>query len=237
MTREPRKLASEIEGRLRPLKDVDAVERARLIFALLWLLPASLIIGAMVTHAAAKILGLSPGMALLVGFVLGFCGPTLVFLFFYEYVIGGSAIFLGKYFSDGSAPQAAPWRGQALSAKGDHAEAVKAFEEEAELYPDDPSPCLWAAAVLVGELDDPEAAIVWYQRAHRAAEISPETDAYVSMRLAELYESTGSERQATVELRRLLEKHPESEYATRARSWLAGLKAQQLREHEAGEDC
>ncbi len=67
-SRGERKYASGIERRKRPLKDVDAVGRARFINAAVWLVPVSIVFFLAVTYAAENKWGLSSGKALLVGF-------------------------------------------------------------------------------------------------------------------------------------------------------------------------
>jgi hypothetical protein len=218
------------------LKDVDATERARLVRAAGCLVPVSLLFFVLVTLSAVQIAGLSPGRAVLVGLVLGLLGPSLLFGLIQLYLVGGVTSLLGRiYFSpEPPLPRAESWRGQALAVRGSHDDAMKVFEDESERYPDDPGPCLLAAAVCLDELNDPENAIAWYLRARRAANLTDETDEYICVRLADICESIGEDSRATVELRRLLERHPDSEFAAAARGWLAILKSRQVEEHEAG---
>ncbi len=226
VNKDDRKYASEIERRKRPLKDVDAVERARFIKAAFWIAPASIVFFMMVMAAASEIWGMSPAMALLVGLVLGLAGPWLAYWFVYRYLIGGTASVIGRlYFSHDSSPRPpTSWRAQALAARGSHAEAVQALEEEAALYPDDPGPCLRAAALCLQELDDPETAVRFFLRAREAADTTPETDAYISIRLASIHEAQGESERERAEMQRLLRLHPDSPHSAAARSRLAALK-------------
>jgi tetratricopeptide (TPR) repeat protein len=219
------------------LKDVDAVERARLVKAGVWLAPASLVFFGMLTAAASRIWGFGPLGALLVGLFLGLLGPWIAYGLIYKYVIGGTATLLGRlYYSDESTPQApTSWRAQALSARGSHAEALKALEEEAAEYPDDPGPCMRAAALCLQELDDPESAVRFFLQARRAQATTPETDAYISVRLADVYESLGEAGQAMTEMSRLLKLHPDSQHAPGARARLAALKRAQAGEQNPAE--
>ncbi|NIR43814.1 MAG: tetratricopeptide repeat protein [Gemmatimonadetes bacterium] len=221
-----KKYASEIERRRRPLKDVDAEDRAQFIRAAVWLAPVSLVFFMFVTAAATDIWGMGPGMALLVGLILGLAGPWLAYGLVYRYVIGGTANLLGKlYYSSEATPQPpTSWRAQALSVRGSHAEALQALQEEVAQYPDDPGPCLKAAAFCWQELDEPEAAIAFYERARKLPGIAAETDQYITIRLADIYESLGRRGPAMRELRRLLDRHPDSHYSAGARTRLAGLK-------------
>jgi tetratricopeptide (TPR) repeat protein len=221
-----KKYASEIERRRRPLKDVDAGDRAQFYKAAVWLAPASLIFFIGVTGAARQIWGLGPGASLLVGLILGLGGPWLAYGLFFKYVIGGTASLLGSlYYSNKATPQPpTSWRAQALSVRGSHAEALEALQEEVALYPDDPGPCLKAAALCLQELDEPEAAIAFFERARGLKGITAENDQYITMRLAAVYESLGQSGAAMKELRRLLDRNPDSRYANGARSRLAELK-------------
>ncbi len=218
----------EIERRRGPLKDVDAVERAYFVKAFGFLFPVSVLFFLLVTLAAVKIGGLGLLQALLFGLLLGLGGPLIVYGIFYFSVAGGATVLFSRLYGGGATGRPRPptsWRGQALSVRGSQAEALKAFEEHAARYPNDPGPCLRAAALCIEELDDPEAAVAWYQRARAAQNVTPETDAYVLARLADVYEAIGEEARAMVELRRLLQLHQESPYAKGARKRLAGLKA------------
>lgn len=218
--------ASSIEGRRKPLRDVDSTARTQLLHALAWLGPVGVVFFAAVTYASLEA-GAGLLHALLVGISLGLAGPLLVFALYDRYVIGGTASLLSRLYGGGTTGTPAPptyWRAQALSARGSHLEALRALEAEIAQDPDGPEAYLRAAALCTAELGDPESAIGWYRRARLAKRITPDTDAYVLMRLAALYESTGNERRAMVELRCILERHPESRYAGTARTRLAELK-------------
>jgi tetratricopeptide (TPR) repeat protein len=235
MEKEPKKkYASKIEQRRRPLKNVDAAARAWFLRAALWLVPTGLMFTILIGAVLAD-RGMPEGKAYLTALAYSFGGLFLVYGFLYFGVIGGTASFLGKIYFSSAAPIKQPksWRGQALAVHGSHKEALKAFEEEAARYPHDPGPCLRAAAVCLEEMDDPESAIAWYLRARQATGLTRETDQYICVRLADLYETLGSEGSASVELRRLLQKHPGSQYAPGARARLAELKMRRTEQHEA----
>ncbi len=236
MSSDPLKPSSESRPPLKRLKDVDAVERARLYSAAAWLAPVSVVFFGFVTFAASQIWGLGLGKSLLFGFFVGLLGPWAAFGLLYKYVIGGTASMLGKlYYSDESTPRApTSWRAQALSVRGSHSEALQALEEEAVEYPDDPGPCLRAAAICLQELDDPESAVRFFLRAREAAGTSSETAAYISVRLADIYESIGSPDEAAREMKRILQLHPDSQHARGARARLAGRKRTQTGEPNPG---
>jgi tetratricopeptide (TPR) repeat protein len=234
---DPLKPSSDLQPPTKRVKDVDSVERVRFLHAAAWLAPVSLVFFGITTRAASQLWGLGPGMSLLIGLSLGLAGPWVAYGLLYKYFIGGTASFLGKlYYSEESTPRAPTgWRAQALSVRGAHSEALQAYEEEAALYPDDPGPCLRAAAFCLQELDDPGLAIRFFLRAREAAGTTPETDAYLSARLAELYEAAGSAEEAASEMRRILEHHPDSQHAAGARARLAALKRIQLGEPNSGQ--
>jgi len=214
------------EGSDKPLKDVDATERAYWFKALAWLVPASIAFFLGVTFVALS-KGAGVAQALLLGLFLGLLGPLLVYAVLLRFVIGGTANYLGRLYGGGTTGTPTPpsyWRAQALSVRGSHREALAALEGEALADPGDPGPCLRAAALCIEELDDPEAALEWYRRARGAAQITAEADAYVSIRMVDLYETRDEVGRAMVELRRLLELHPNSQYAQSARSRLRTLK-------------
>lgn len=229
-----KKYASELEQRRRPLKDVDSAARMWFFRAAFWLIPVGLFFGFLIGTVLAD-RGMPEGKAYLMGLLFGFGSLLLVYGFLYFVVIGGTALLLGRVYMSSAPPIEQPksWRGQALAVHGSHKEAVKAFEEEAARYPHDPRPCLRAAALCLEEMNDPESAIAWYLRARDAAGLTRDTDEYICVRIADICESIGDDSRARVELRRLLEKHPTSDYAAAARSRLATLKARQREEHEA----
>lgn len=234
---EPQKKASEPEQPTRRLKDVDAAERTYFLRAAVWLAPVSLLLFVLMTLAAGQLGGMSAGKALVFGLFFGLLGPWIAYGLFYKYVMGGTASLLGRlYYSDDSTPRApTSWRAQALSVRGLHSEALRAFEEEAAEYPDDPGPCLKAAALCLQELDDPESAIRFFLRAREATGTTAETDAYISVRLADIYEAVGAPDEGALELKRLLQRHPDSQHASGARTRLAALRRGQIGGPNSGE--
>jgi hypothetical protein len=229
------KIDGPIEGRKKPLRDVDSTSRVQLFKALAWFTPTILALSCLSVTAGERA-GLTPVQALLAGVAVGLGGAVFFFVVIYRGVIGGTASLLGRIYTGGSGTPLRPthWRAQALSARGDHADALKALEAALGEDPQDPAPCLRAAALCLEELGDPRSAADWYRRARQASGGDAATDAYVSVRLAELHESQGEPERAMVELRRLVAVHPESRYAPLARKRLADLKKRQL-ESEASE--
>jgi tetratricopeptide (TPR) repeat protein len=207
------------------------------LFVLVWLGSACVVFSLIITLAGMAVLGLSLLQAALLGLFLGIFVPLLIYGLLNYLVVGGVVSFFGRLYGAGDTGSPTPptyWRAQALSAWGAHADALRALEADAARDPGDPRPCLRAAALCVEELDDRESAVAWYLRARGAKRITAETDAYVSLRLADLYESLGRNPRAMFELGRLVELHPESRYTEGARARLAELKIDQMREHESG---
>lgn len=209
------------------LKDVDSGERARHIFAAAWLVPWLLIIAGAVAYFLTQS-GVSPLVSVLVGLLFLVAGLILYFGLFFAGIIHPTAAFLGdSLYGGGTTGTPHPetyWRAEALSARGQHREALDELELAVADNPDDPRPCLMAAKICAQELRDPTNAAAWYRKARQVAEADPELAAYVTMRLAQVYEDVGEPGRAAVELRRLLVQHPESKYAAGARSGLARLK-------------
>lgn len=240
MTEKYSPIDGPVEDRKKRLKDIDAAERAQLIKAAAWLAAPLLVIPMMVAAYARSAKGLSLFATLLLGVGIALGGALFFYVIVYKGGIGGTAALLGRLYGGGSTtgtPMAKSyWRAQALSVRGDHAQALDSLELEALDDPGDPRPCLHAAAICTGELNDSKSAIEWYRRAQSAERIDPETHAYVSTRLVELYEALGEDSRAMVELRRLISLHPDSKYADHARRHLAAIKEQQLETYmdEAG---
>ncbi len=232
MTEKYSPIDGPLEDRKKPLRDVDATERAHLIKAAAWLAAPLLVIPAMVAVYANAAKGLSPFVSVLLGAATSLGGALFFYVIVYKFGIGGTTALFGRlYGGSGSTGTPTPksyWRAQALSVRGDNAQALDSLELEALDDPGDPRPFLRAAAICTGELNDSKSAIEWYRRAQRAERIDPETHTYVSTRLVELYESMGEDGRAMVELRRLISLHPESKYADHARRHLTAIKAQRL---------
>lgn len=235
MTEEYPPIEGPIEDRRKPLKDLDAVERAYFLKAATWLVAPLLVFSVLVVFGSlAK--GFSLLASLFFGIATGLGGAAFSYLVVYRGAIGGTAALFGRLYGVGSTGTPRPktyWRAQALAVRGAHARALDSLELEALDDPGDPGPCLRAAALCAGELDDLEAAIEWYRRARGAKRIDAQTDAYVLTRLVELYETVGEGGRAIVELRRLINQHPESDYAEYARRRLERLRAERFAAHSS----
>ncbi len=211
------------------LKDRDSVETAFRVKALVWLIPVSLIFAGFAAAAAIQI-----GAGGRWGLLIALAVIPVTFLFYFGVVgrvIDGTASFIGQiYGGSRSPPEPTPryWRAEARVARGDIQGALEAYEEEAREFPSDPRLPLKAASLCAEELKEPEAAVEWYLRARAIERLDPETDAYVTSRLTDLYElELDDDESAAREMRRLIREHPDSRYTARARARLAGIRRRQ----------
>ncbi len=223
--------ANDSTQRKRPRapKDVDSATRAQLFFASTWLLPALIVIGIATAGASRFVLGLGPFQSLLAGLAVMVGGSALFYVVVYKGLIGGTASFLGNIYGGSRTPaHRAPAysRAQALAKKGSRVDALAVLEAEVVEDPGNPGPYLAAAAIALDEIGDPHLAADWFRRARVAERITAETSAYVCLRLAEIYEAVGDPGRASVELRRLIELFPDSQYTELARGRLRELKSQ-----------
>jgi hypothetical protein len=224
-----------IEDRRRSLTDIDAPERTYLLKAAAWLFTPLVVLSFFVFYASlAK--GLSLPLALLAGIGTGVGGAAFFYFVMYHGAIGGTTSLLGRlYAGGGGTPRRKTfWEADAALARGEPKVALAALELEVLEDPGDPDPCLRAAIICARDMNDPPAGIEWLLRARAAERIDDESAAYVSLRLAQLYEASGEAGNAMVELRRLLSEHAESKYSEGARRRLAELKREQVGGSESG---
>jgi hypothetical protein len=212
---------------LKPLKDVDSAERAQLIHALAWLLPALVVLGVFTAFAASAILGLGLFLSLLVGLSVILIGFSFFYVIMYKGVIGGTASLLGSIYGGAGSPaqrRPAYSRAQALASRGACDDALAVLEADIFEDPGDAGPYLAAAAICIDNLGDRQRGADFYRRALAAERLNAETGAYICVRLAQLHEAEGDTGRESVELRRLLERYPESLYCAQARRRLKELK-------------
>jgi tetratricopeptide (TPR) repeat protein len=113
---------------------------------------------------------------------------------------------------------------ETLVVRGHLAEAAEAYRERARRPEDRAEATARRAALLAGPLGQPETALVELQ-ALREHPLRPDDDLRVGVALVGIYERLGDPGRAMVELRRLIDLHPERRAIRRLRQELAILKA------------
>ncbi|MGH7580217.1 MAG: tetratricopeptide repeat protein [Gemmatimonadales bacterium] len=117
---------------------------------------------------------------------------------------------------------------ETLVVRGHLDAAAEAYRERAERPRDRVEATVRRAALLAGPLAQPETALVELESLRRSP-LSPADDLRVGAALVELYDRRlGDPGRAMAELRRLIDRYPDSRSARRLRHALAELKAEHL---------
>ena len=117
---------------------------------------------------------------------------------------------------------------QSLAIKGDVAGALESYEAVIAESPNDVEAHVQAAE-LYATSRNTERAIELFRAARSIPALSAAREIYVSNRLIDLYlGAAANDGRALVELRRLIERYPDSDAARRAREALGKLKAQRV---------
>jgi hypothetical protein len=117
---------------------------------------------------------------------------------------------------------------ETLTVRGDFATAAEAYRERAQRRADRVEATVRRAALLGGPLQQPETALVELE-ALRDGKLSPAEDVRVGVALVDLHERRlGDPGRAMVELRRLIDLHPDHASVRRLRRALADLKDQHV---------
>ena len=115
---------------------------------------------------------------------------------------------------------------ETLVARGHLSDAAEAYRQRAQQPADRVEATVRRAALLAGPLGQPETALVELQalREHR---VSADADLRIGVALVDVYERRlGDPGRAMVELRRLIDLHPDRRATVRLRRELATLKAE-----------
>ena len=113
---------------------------------------------------------------------------------------------------------------ETLVVRGDYATAAEAYRERAQRPGQRVEATVRRAALLAGPLQHPETALVELESLRRGT-LSPAEDVRVGVALVDLYERRlGEPGRAMVELRRLIDLHPDYSTVRRLRRALADLK-------------
>jgi hypothetical protein len=118
---------------------------------------------------------------------------------------------------------------ETLEARGHLAEAAEAYGERARNRPDRVEATLRRAALLAGQLGQPELAAAELENLRPAPVLSAREDLRVGLALIDLYEhGLNDPGRAMAELRRLIDKYPTAGGARRLRAALAALKSERF---------
>lgn len=113
---------------------------------------------------------------------------------------------------------------QALAARGDVAGALESYEAVLNASPHDVEAHVQTAE-LYATSGNPSRAIEVFRALRGIPVVSDARDIYASNRLVDLHLAANDQGRALVELRRLIERYPGSDTATRAREALGTIKA------------
>lgn len=175
--------------------------------------------------AREGIVGSGLVLAAIVGAILGGAGAALFVLS----VSRGAGAAFGSFIQPSG--DNTPYERQfsyedSLVMRGDIAGALASYERIIAESPAEAQPRLRAAEVcLKSRLN--ENAESFFRSVQRLPRVSAKDDIYASHRLVDLYRTwPGNETKGLRELRRLVDKYPDTDVATRAREGLASLKSQ-----------
>jgi hypothetical protein len=173
----------------------------------------------------AGIGGFGVVLAVLVGAILGAAGTALFVLS----VSTGAGAAFGSFIQPSG--NRTPYERQfsyedSLVMRGDVAGALASYDRIIAESPDEAQPRLRAAEIcLKSKLNEKAEAL--FRGVQRMPRVTPRDDVYASHRLVDLYRAwPGSETKGLRELRRLIDKYPNTDVAARAREGLVSLKGQ-----------
>jgi hypothetical protein len=124
---------------------------------------------------------------------------------------------------------------ESLAARGDVAGALESYEAVIAERPAEAAPRLKAAELYARRAGNPGRAAVLFREVRNLATVSPRDALYASSRLIDLYDGPLNDPgRALVELRRLVELHPNTDAAAGARKAIARIKEQRARDQGKG---
>jgi tetratricopeptide (TPR) repeat protein len=124
---------------------------------------------------------------------------------------------------------------ESLAARGDVAGALESYEAVIAERPEATAPRLKAAELYARRGGNPRRAAALFREVRELRDASPRDALYASSRLVDLYDGPLDEPgRALVELRRLVELHPNTDVAAGARVAIARIKAQRASEQGDG---
>ena len=203
------------------LRDVDSAGRTRKLQALGWALYGGIPMGAAVGFLSGHLfLGTILGPVLIYGFVMTMAHSAGK---------GASALYMP---SGNSTPKMKEYsRAKALEVRGEHEEAIRAYEVEILDAPEVGEPYLRIARLLRDELKELDLAVHWFRRAQREAALSGGEAIRTHRELAEIFLHTRRDpRRAAPELARLAEAFPDTPDGQWAARELAEIKEEMAKE-------
>ncbi|MDT8340791.1 MAG: hypothetical protein RQ751_04695 [Longimicrobiales bacterium] len=196
------------------LRDRDPAARARLLKVVLWTLFPALFMGGAVWFRSGFLAGAGAFLLVSVSGAGGALALTEL-----------AARAAGRLVHPSTGHRHREFSGPAaLAARGLHADAVAAYEALAREFPEDPEPCLGAARICGGPLEDVEAALRWFRTARRRG-LSEGGARIVIREIVEAAERSGNGLLAAPDLARHADEHEGTDEGRWARDRLRGLKA------------
>ena len=191
-----------------------------------------MIIPAVAGASVGAALGIRAGLpfgavvsAVIVGGVLGVAGVAL----FVISVSRGAGTAFGSFIqpSGSSTPFERQYSYEdSLIMRGDTAAALASYEQMIAESPEEAQPRLRAGEVCLKSKMN-EKAESYFRGVQRLPRVAAKDDLYASNRLVDLYRTwPGNETKGLRELRRLMERYPDTDVARRAREGLASMKSQ-----------
>ncbi|MFC1575168.1 tetratricopeptide repeat protein [Gemmatimonadota bacterium] len=220
----PKRTFSE-DSSYRGPKDVDAAQRVNKLKAILWAVGPGAFLGAVLGSLMGHFfLGLIGGVAFVYFMVMGISGGA---------GRGVSSIYMPSGAIGSRRKEYS--RAEALSVRGAFEEAVRAYEVAILEDPEEVEPYLRIARIFRDELEDYGAALEWFRRAEREADLSGGRELLARREIAEVYLHHMREpRKAAPELARLRDGFPGTLEAEWAEGELARIKEEMAK--EAGPD-
>lgn len=207
--------------------DIVGIDRA---IILMRTLPWAIAGGGVIGMIGGGIFGPKLGLPPVLGLVLGFVGGTLIAVYVTSFIVeAGAGLALRTLQPDGSTTPYAFDFSQIEShvVRGDFAAAAVLWTDAIAERPGDAEVRVRAGDFFAGPGADPAKAHALFREVQGLPSAPPERVLYVSQRLVDLYLGPlGDKGRAVVELRRIIDRWPNSAPARHGREALARLKAE-----------
>lgn len=173
------------------------------------------------------------GVSLPMAMLLGVLGAVIVSAIILRVADAAGAGFLSFLWPSGnSTPYAKQYSFQeSMAIRGDTAGAIASYEELIAADPTDLEARIRVAELHAGKGNNPQRAAECFREARRLEGITPERDLYISNRIIDLLRGPlRDEGRALVELRRMVQLHPQSRDAAFAREAIAKMKVESVKD-------